>query len=51
MARLGGYSGWEPLIYSHSSRITVGPDLTWTEAAGNGPPYPVARTASRIDFR
>ena len=39
VARLGGYSGWEPLIYSHSSRITVGPDLTWTEAAGNGPHF------------
>lgn len=39
LARLGGYSGWEPLVYSHSSQITLGDDRTWTKTAGNGPHF------------
>lgn len=39
LARLGGYSGWDETVYSHSSVLTLQDGLTWTETAGNGPHF------------
>ncbi len=48
LSRLGGYSGWDPLIYSHSSLLTAQDGVTWSEAAANGPHFvTTANTVSR----
>lgn len=44
MARIGGYSGWGDVVWSHSSRVNLGGGLSWTETAANGPHFETTST-------
>ncbi|NOX28806.1 MAG: hypothetical protein GXP35_01950, partial [Actinobacteria bacterium] len=47
LSRLGGYSGWDEVVWSHSTTIELMNGLTWTETAGNGPHFESTDTTVR----
>ncbi|MCP4961991.1 MAG: hypothetical protein GY925_22325, partial [Actinomycetia bacterium] len=46
-ARIGGYSGWGRVVWSHSSVVQLGGGLEWSETASNGPHFETTSTDLR----